>query len=112
MALERVKVPAPALVNVTPDPAMMPLIVDAPPLVMLMALLLASVMAAALSPLVLMVRPVNGALLPRAPVIVVLPVPLALIVSVLAPLILSPKATLPLLLVVSVLSAVKVTAPL
>ena len=77
--------PAPALVSVAPAPAMIPLMVDAPLLVMLIGLLLAIVIAAAVSTSVETVSPVNGVVAPIAPVIVVSPVPCVLTVSVLAP---------------------------
>ena len=107
---ERVKVPAPAFVKVAPVPPMMPVMVDVPPLVILIALLLAMVRAAAASTSVVIVRPVNG-VPPNAPVNVVSPVPWVLTVNVLAPPTVELKRIVPLLVVVRAVFAPKVTAP-
>ena len=111
LAPDSVKVPAPALVRVTAVPLMMPPIVPAALLVTDKALLLAMLIAARLvvSVSVVIVRPVSG-VPPTAPVKVVLPVvvvdrvlaPLTVLLKVMAP---------PLLPVVSVVAAPKVTAP-
>ena len=91
---------------------MMPVMVDAPPLVMLMALLLAIARAAAASTSAVTVRPVNGLVPPNAPVKVASPVPWVLTVNVLAPLTVVLKRMLPLLVVVRAVFAAKVTAAL
>ena len=100
--------PAPALLKVKFVPLMMPVMLASPLLVTDKALLLAKPMAAAVKVAVLMVRPVS--VLPTVLLKVVLPVvvvdrvlaPLTVLLKVMAP---------PLLPVVSVVAAPKVTAP-
>ena len=109
MAPDKVKVPAPALVRVTPVPLMMPVMLPAPLLVTDKVLFVARPMAAAVSVAVLMVRPVSG-VPPTAPVNVVLPV--VLVDKVLAPLTVLLNRIAPALLpVVNAVVAPKVTAP-
>jgi hypothetical protein len=109
LAPDKVSVPVPALVMVTAEPLMMPVMLASPLLVMDKALLLAKPIAAAVKVAVLMVRPVT--VLPTAPVKVVLPVvvvdkenaPLTVLLNRIAPVLLP---------VLSALMAVKVAAPL
>ena len=106
------KMPAPALLKVKFVPLMMPVMLASPLLVTDKALLLAKPMAAAVKVAVLMVRPVSvlPTVLPTVLPKVVLPVvvvdrvlaPLTVLLKVMAP---------PLLPVVSVVAAPKVTAP-
>ena len=108
LAPDRVSVPAPALVSVTPRPLMMPPIVPAALLVTDKALFVARPMAEAVKVAVLIVRPVTA--LPTVPVKVVLPV--VVVDKVLAPLTVLLNRMAPVLLpVVSVVAAPKVTAP-
>ena len=108
LAPDKVKVPAPALVSVTPVPLMMPVMLPAPLLVTDKVLFVAKPMAAAVSVPVLMVRPVK--VLPTAPVKVVLPV--VVVDKVNAPLTVLLNRMAPLLLpVVMTVAAPKVTAP-
>ena len=109
LAPDKVSVPAPALVKVTPVPLMMPPILPAPLLVTDKALFVARPMAAAVKPAVSMVKPVT--VLPTVPVNVVLPV--VVVDKVLAPLTVLLNKIAPLLLpVVMTVAAPKVTAPL
>ena len=109
LAPDRVRIPTPAFVKVTPVPAMMPSIEPAPLLVIEMALLLAKVIAWAVKVAVLMVRPVNG-VPPIVPVKVVSPV--VVVDKVFAPATVELKRILPALEpVVSTLAPPKVTAP-
>ena len=107
MAPDKVKVPTPNLVRVTLAPAMIPLIVPAPVLVMESALLVCKLMAVALKVSVEMVRPVNPVTPPITSLRVVLPV--VVMLKVLAPLtvLLNLKVPAPAL---SVVAAFKVTA--
>ena len=106
---DKVKVPAPALLKVTPVPLMMPVMLPAPLLVTDKALFAARLTAAAVSEAVLMVRPVSG-VPPTVPVKVVLPV--VVVDKVLAPLTVLLNRMAPALLpVVNAVLAPKVTAP-
>ena len=82
MAPDKVKVPAPAFVKVTPVPLMMPVMLPVLLLVTDKALLSAKAMAPAVKVAVLMVKPVSGVLPTLASKSVLPPV---LVVKVLAP---------------------------
>ena len=104
----RLKLPAPALLKVTPAPLMMPLMLPVLLLVTDKALLSARLMAAAVKVAVLMVRPVRG-VLPIAASKTVSPA--VLVVSVLAPNTAALNHSLPLLVLDKVALSAKVSAP-
>ena len=105
---ESVSVPTPALLKLTPLPAMIPVMEPAPLLVIKIEELLASVMAAALSVPVVTDRPLSG-VSPTTLVNAVLPV--VSVVSTNAPDTVEPKFKVPAELPVSVVFATSVTAP-
>ena len=108
MAPDKLSVPLPAFVSVTPVPLMMPVMLPAPLLVTDKALFVARPMAAAVSVAVLIVNPVT--VLPTVPVNVVLPV--VVVDKLLGPLtVLLNRMAPPLLPVVMTVAAPKVTAP-
>ena len=111
MLPDSVKVPAPALLKVTPLPLMMPVTVAVLLSVMASAPLVAKAIAPALRVAVLMVRLVNAAVPPTAPVKVVEPV--VVVDRLKAPLTVELNKIAPVLVpVVKVDAAPKVTAPL
>ena len=109
---DNVKVPEPAFVNTAAvsSSAITPVIVeDVPVLVILM--LPPTFRSTALKSLVEMVNPFNPADSPTSSVKVTSPVPFVVIDNVCAPFVVEPKDTLPFEVVVKVLSALNVTAP-
>ena len=108
LAPDKLSVPTPALVKVTPVPAIIPAIEPVPLLLIEIASLAVKLIAAALNCAVVIVSPVRG-VPPTAPVNVVLPV--VLVVNANAPDTVELKIRLPAAVLVSAASAPSMTAP-
>ena len=106
---DRVSVPAPALARVTPLPAMTPEIAPAPLFVIERALPVARLIAAALNVPVLTVNSVRAVVPPTAPAKVVSPV--VLVVKARAPCTVAPNPIFPAFVLVRLVFAPSVTAP-
>ena len=108
MAPDRLKLPAPAFVRLTPVPLMMPLIEAKPLLVTDKALLFAKAIAPAVKVALVMVKPVNG-VPPSAPAKTVSPA--VLVFKFLAPDTVDLNHNLPPLVLAIVALSAKVSAP-
>ena len=105
---DKVKLPRPALVMLTPDPLMMPVMLPAPLLVTDKALLAAKPMAVAVKVAVVIVKPVNWTP-PIASTNTVSPA--VLVLKFLAPDTVDLNHSLPLLVLLNVALSAKVIAP-
>ena len=108
LAPDKVKLPTPAFVRLTPAPLMMPLIVAKPLLVTDKALLSAKLIAAAVKVALVMVKPVSG-VPPTAPAKTVSPA--VLVFKFLAPDKVDLNHNFPLLVLLNVALSAKVSAP-